>query len=206
MAHDQPPDWIAAELRRAAVTERAPAQLRRRVEQLSRPQRRGPSRRLALAGATGLLAAAVAVLALVLGGGTPGGLLGGPTVAQAAGVGAQPIIYSPPAGSSAALAQAYAGFGNVRIPGALDHGAWSFAAWRVARLDGRRILTIYYTRGSQELAYVVAASPRLRGQKSGFTSFVADERTVVSWQESNHSCLLSSAQVPRPTLVALARS
>jgi hypothetical protein len=208
MADETPPDWITTELRRAAVTERAPTHLRLAIDELSqahgRAGSRRPSRRLMLIPGAGLVAAIVLALLLVLPGGTPGG----PTVAQAAALGAQPISWSPPAYGTASddLTTEYARFADVRFPKQLDGGRWTFETWRIASLDGHRILTIYYSRGAETLAYSVAATPKLRGQGSGFATFTLNGRAVVSWQESNHSCLLSSANVSRTALLALARS
>jgi hypothetical protein len=208
MADEQHPDWIATELRRAAVTERAPAHLRLQLDEMSRAHsqnaRRRPSRRLALIPAVGVIAAIVIALLLVLPSGTPGG----PTVAQAAALGAEPISWSPPAQglSGSAVTEEYARFADVRFPTRLEGGAWTFQTWRISRLDGRRILTVYYSHAGRSLSYSIAAAPRLRGQKAGFTGFTQNGRAVVSWQETGHSCLLSSADVPRTTLLALARS
>jgi hypothetical protein len=208
MADEQHPDWIATELRRAAVTERAPSHLRLQIDEMSRahsqPTRRRSSRRLLLIPAAGVIAAIVLALLLVLPGGTPGG----PTVAQAAAIGAEPVSWSPPAQgiSGTSVTEEYARFADIKFPTRLENGAWTFQTWRISELDGRRILTIYYSHGAQAISYSIAATPRLRGQKDGFTGFKLNGRTVVSWQETNHSCLLSSATVSRATLLALARS
>jgi hypothetical protein len=154
--------------------------------------------------AAGVLAAIVLALLLVL----PGGAPGGPTVAQAAALGAQPVKLSPPAHGTTGrtLSEAYASFPGVRFPKGLNSGGWHFQTWRVTSLDGRRILTIYYSHGSQTVSYSIAAAPTLRGQKSGFSTFTVTRRAVVSWQESNHSCLLSGQNTSRSTLLQLARS
>jgi hypothetical protein len=204
MAEEQHPDWITAELRRAAVTERAPTHLRLRIDEMSRGRSRRPARRRVLIPAAVVIAAIVIVGLLVLPGGTPGG----PTVAQAAALGAQPIKWSPPATATTGrnLTRAYARFADVRFPSGLVGGRWTFETWRITSLDGRRILTVYYSRNGQSIAYSIAASPTLRGQKPGFSRFTVTGRVVVSWQESNHSCLLSSADTSGSTLLSLARS
>ncbi len=208
MADDPDLDWITSELRGAAHGERAPTHLRLRLDAMGqsaaatgRPPRRATRRRV-LISLTGLLAAAAIAVALVL----PGGAPGGPTVAQAAAVGIQPLTYSPPPAQAyrAAQTKRYARFAAVRFPRGL--GIWNFESWRIARLAGRRILTLYYAHGDDQISYSVAASPVLSGQRPGFSSFRLEGRTVVSWRESNHSCLLSSAQLPRTMLLALARS
>ena len=204
MADEQHPDWITAELRRTALTERAPIQLRLHIDEMSRQRSARPVRRIVLIPAVGMLAAIVLTLLLVLPGGTPGG----PTVAQAAALSAQPIKWSPPAPgtSGRSLAKAYARFADVRFPRGLEGGGWMVETWRISSLDGRRILTIYYSRGSQIVSYSIAAAPKLAGQKAGFSTFTVTGHAVVSWQESNHSCLLSSAKSSRSALLALARS
>jgi hypothetical protein len=216
MADDPDLAWIIDRLARSAVTERAPAQLRRAIAatdptdpteptdptlQRLRLRRSGPV--AGLLGAVGLLAGLAIVLALVLErGGTPDG----PTVDQAAAVGAQPISYSPPPSraSTARQVMAYARFADSRIPRGLD--IWDFEGWRIARLDGRRILTIYYAHGDDEISYSVAARPRLSDQRAGFTSFHLDGRTVISWSLAGRSCVLSSAALSRAMLLAIAHS
>lgn len=201
MHDDRDIDWIALELSGAAAGERAPQHLRRRIDAMSRRRRR-PLRVLVPAG--GLIVASAIALGLWLG--LPGDRPGGPTLAQAAAVGAQPISYSPPPRqtSTPGETQRYARFAQVRFPPGLR--GWHFEGWRIARLNGRRILTIYYDRGDDEVSYSVAATPVLRGQRPGFDSFALAGRTVVSWRESAHSCLLSSADLPRAALMAIARS
>jgi hypothetical protein len=203
MDRDRDIDWISAELS-GAVAERAPAHLRCEIDAMSQRVRRPvPSRRV-LIGATGLVAVLVIGLGLVLG--LPGGSPAGPTVAQVAAVGAEPISYAPPPHNASTPHQTtqYARFAQVRFPGGL--GIWNFEGWRIARLDGRRILTIYYAHGDDEISYSVAATPALAGQKSGFSAFRLGARTVVSWRESDHSCLLSSTSLPRAMLLATAHS
>ena len=204
MADEQHPDWITAELRRTALTERAPIHLRLHIDEMSRSRSGRSARRRVLIPAAGVLAAIALTLLLVLPGGTPGG----PTVAQAAALSAQPIQWSAPAPgtSGRSLAKAYARFADVRVPQGLEIARWKVETWRISSLDGRRILTIYYSRGSQIVSYSIAATPTLAGQKAGFSTFTVTGHAVVSWQESNHSCLLSSPSSSRSALLALARS
>jgi hypothetical protein len=195
--------WITSELV-AGTGERAPRHLRSEIDAMSKQARRPRPARRMLIPAGGLIVAVLVALGLVLG--LSGQSPEGPTVAQAAAVGAQPISYSPPPAATATPGQTrrYARFAQVRFPPGL--GPWNFEGWRIARLDGRRILTIYYAHGDDEISYSVAATPVLEGQRSGFATFALAGRTVVSWRESDHSCLLSSASLPRAMLLAIARS
>ncbi len=202
MADDPDLEWITDLLARTAAGDRAPIHLRRAVDAIApRASRRPPPGAGWVLAAVGLLAGVAIVLALVRSG-TPDG----PTVAQVAEVGIQPISYSPPPSraSTAPQTMAYARFADVGIPRGLD--IWDFEGWRIARLDGRRILTIYYAHGDDEISFSVAAVPQLGDQASGFTSFRLDGRTVVSWSASDHSCVLSSAALSRTDLLAIARS
>ena len=201
MADEQTPDWITAELRRAAATERAPTDLRLAIDALSQGARRRPGRRPArrwvLVPAAGLLAAVAVVLALVL----PGGA-GAPTVAQAAAL----VSHTSPGPVPAAAAPYSGDFVGVRFPGALTGGTWRLTGYRSERLDGRRLLVLSYRRGTQRLVYAVATAPLLSGQRTGYTSFSQQGHTVVSWREADHSCLLTSANVSSAELLGVARS
>ena len=210
MAEDPNSDWITSELRRAAVNERAPVGLRLEIDAMSaRSARRRRPPRWAMIPAAGVLAAIILALVLILPGGTPGG----PTVAQAATLSAQRFAYwtsqaTPPKAISPTAEQSqgivYTGFARVRYPTAL--GQWTYQSARDATLDGQRVLIVYYRHSGQGIAYVVTARPLLRDQKTGFTSPQVTGLTVVSWQESGHSCLLVSTQVARATLLRAAQS
>jgi hypothetical protein len=205
MADQENSDWIVTELRRAAVSERAPARLREEIDAMSRrPERaRRRTRRWALVPAVGALAAVILALVFAL----PGGA-GGPTVAQAAVAATQGgwWSYNQPKPGDAGTAE-YASFADVRLPSDLTGDkTWKFSGEHVETIDGHKLLDLFYVRGKRLLVYAIAAKPLLRGQQGGFRSLRPGGRTVVSWQESGHSCLLISETASAATLLSLARS
>ena len=209
MADEQDSGWITTELRRSAVSERAPSHLRRQLDEVSaragrRRTRPRAFRRLTLLPAAGVLAAIIVALVLVLGGGTSVS----PAIARAAAIGARaalpPATLSPGAEQSQGVIPIYSTGGH--FPDWRSNGGWHEEGFGLDHLDGRALVTVDYAHGRQLVAYSIAEAPVLAGQRAGFSSFTLGHRTVVSWTEAGQSCLLSSVNVPRATLLKLARS
>ena len=207
MADERPPDWITSELRQAAQRERAPAHLRARIEDLAReptrrPARSAPARRLRVAiPAVAAIAAVVLALILVLPGGSPGA----PSLAQAAALGARPATTRAPAGDPTDPGEYLAvGVGGLRFPDWGRVEGWHASGERTDRLGNRAVITVYYRRGAETVAYSIVSVPALAGQKRGYASFQERGRTVVSWEEQGHSCLLSGSGVSAAQLTRLA--
>jgi hypothetical protein len=131
-----------------------------------------------------------------------------PALARAVTLGAQaalpPATLSPNAEQSQGVIPIHSA--AKPSPDWRSNGGWRQEGFGVSHLDGRVLLTVDYAHGHQLIAYSIAEAPVLPGQRAGFSSFTLGHRAVVSWSQAGQSCLLSSVNVPRSTLLKLARS
>lgn len=203
---------VVGVLHQARARDRAPDQLRARIEQ-SRRQSAGrrlpalPQWRIGFAATSAVaLAAVIAVVALVIPAGTPGA----PSVSQAAALSLRPATApgprpdpDDPQGLNTNVQGLY--FPNWPSP-------WRATGERSDRIDGRQVTTVYYASKYGSAVYSIVASPVLRqagGQavKQGgleIRTLRIDGRTVVTWREWGHTCVLSSRTVPTGELQELA--
>jgi anti-sigma factor RsiW len=186
---------VVARLQTVGQAERAPAHLRRALEDRS-PARRRPRtrRRLALpAGALAVGLAAAVVLALVL----PSGAPAGPTIADAAGLAARgavaPVI--PPAGRGPVRLLAEH-VGALHFPASLGLG-FRAVGERSDRVRGRLIVTVYYASAGARLAYAIVGAPVL-ARPAGTTPWTRYAllrragRAVLTWRFRGHTCVISA--------------
>jgi anti-sigma factor RsiW len=173
---------------------RAPAALRANVAH-ARPPAAGRSRLVpALGGATTAAAAAAAVLLATGGGGQ------GPTVADAAVLGARPAMVgaSEQRHGPATLESPVAA--GLRFPYWGDRFGWKAIGVRYDRLGGHRATTVFYRRRADVVSYTIVAGGALPEPRG--TTFRG--RTVVIWLRRGHSCVLSSTGASRATMLRLA--
>lgn len=186
--------------------DRAPAGLRIAID--SR-RHRAPKRpaRILYGGALGAtVAVAVALLVLLLPGGSPGA----PSVSQAAALATRGAVLPAPAEQGVRLNQ---DVGETYFPNWRTSFGWSASGRRVDRLNGRPAFTVYYTNAAnQHVAYTILASPPLhwthapvnRVDGIAVQSFVQNGRTVVTWRRNGHTCVLSASGVSAAKLAELA--
>jgi hypothetical protein len=188
--------------------DRAPATLRIAVDTRRQRVRRRPAR-VIYAGALGATAAAVVALLVLL---LPGGSPGAPSISQAAALATRGAALPAPSEQGdklkADVQETY--FPNWRPP-----FSWWASGKRVDRLDGQLAVTVYYTNASKQLiAYTILAMPPLHWTTARTTpvngvtlqSFVQHGRTVVTWRRGEHTCVLSGTGVSAATLSQLAAS
>jgi anti-sigma factor RsiW len=199
----------------AAESTGAPLALRARVEGLAAQGRRHgdrrPSARTRLGGirwpGAGLVAGAVAaaIAALVLfGGGAPGvdDVAAASVRAPTGKVGAVPAT-SP-------LLQEKVG--NVIFPNYFAKFGWKAVGTRTDEIGGRDTRTVFYEKDGKRIAYTIVAGDALDwpdGSKANVEGTVLraldyEGRDVVTWRRGGHTCVLSSKDVPRAELLALA--
>jgi hypothetical protein len=188
-----------------AQRDRAPLALRVRHRALSE---RRPSRAhalgLGLAGAVGALALTLAAI---------GGSQAGLTVAQAATIAARPALLgvAEPRDGAVALPRLHAA--GLPFPYWEDRFGWRATGVRRDRIDGRPLMTVFYRRRGERVAYTIVAGKPLPagaptqtlvrgGTVLGILS--TPQRRVVTWLRRGHTCVLSSAGVPVDALAALA--
>jgi hypothetical protein len=197
----------AVALVRGAVADvEAPAGLRRRVEAGQRARRR--SRPLALVGAAATLAAAALVLVLVL----PGGA-GGPTVAEAATIGARGAVAPPPPARPDEPKLLARDVEGVAFPSWTRNFGWEATGARADELDGRDTTTVFYGKDGKEIAYTIVGGDTLdapdgaqavRREGTDLRVFRQGDRLVVTWQRNGRTCVLSGTGVTEDVLVKLA--
>jgi anti-sigma factor RsiW len=188
-------------LRTAAAGERAPAQLRRRIE-ASRPRARAAARRRLVYG--GSLATAMAAVGLTLALVLPSGTPGAPSVSQAAGLAVRgPAAAAPvadPQSPEIALRRRIEG---VYFPNLESHFGWRAIGQRTDRINGREAITVYYATHRGQVAYTIVAAPALAQPAAAVTVLNGTElrtltlagRLVVTWRREGHTCVLSATDV-----------
>ena len=199
----------AVELLRQAATERAPAGLRMRLD----AQRTSGDSRLrwkpTYAVLASVLACAVAALALLLPGGTPGA----PSVSQAAQLAVRgpsgPAPAPDPGDPGMKLAQRLQG---LYFPNWSATLGWRPIGVRSDQLGGRQAVTVYYQRNGMSVAYTILATPALAQPSAPVThlggavlqTLSVRGRTVVTWRRAGHTCVISAFGVSRRVLEQLA--
>ncbi|HWE34553.1 MAG TPA: hypothetical protein VG410_13765 [Solirubrobacteraceae bacterium] len=207
---------VVTALHELRATERAPDQLRRKVE-AARPARKDrPWLRtrwhVNMPGlAAGMVSAAVIVLAVVLL--APGGTPGAPSISQAAALATRGSTASAPPPLAAPGARLNVDVQDLYFPDLSTRG-WHAVGRRTDRLGGRIAQTVYYEWHGNRIAYTIVSAPALR-QPAGSVTTVSGTvlrtlrtggRWVVTWRRSNHSCVLSVAGVPPAQLASAMRN
>ncbi|HZU40252.1 MAG TPA: hypothetical protein VE992_04335 [Solirubrobacteraceae bacterium] len=202
---------MAALLSAARAHDRAPASLRARVER-ERIAARPVRRRARAYGLATALAAAVAIV-LVINFALPGGSPGAPTISQAAALAGRGQVWPPPAPDpDNATARLNAKVGPVYFPNWRGRVGWWATGERRDRLAGRSAITVYYTNGSDRVAYTIVAVSSLRGLNATphrvgtvwVRALRLGGRAVVTWRQAGQSCVLSSATMSATALARLA--
>lgn len=199
-------------LRAAAASERAPARLHARIaalrDQARAGTRRGPLPRPSLVltrFAMPAAAAAAAVIVLALGSGA-----GAPSIAQAAALGARaPSAPAPTPDPSAPQRLLSARVGDLSFPNWQSEGGWRSTGQRRDRLGDRRVTTVFYAHGKQRIAYSIVSAPALAGLNTHgepYATLGQHGRTVIVWEERNHTCVLSATGIAPYELWRLAVS
>jgi anti-sigma factor RsiW len=200
----------------AAEATGAPLALRARVEGMATQGRRhgsrGPSARTRLGGirwpGAGLIAGAVAAAvaaAIVLVG-------GGPALGDVAAAALKPptaAVATVPA-QSPLLREKVA---DVIFPNYFTKFGWKATGTRTDEIGGRHTRTVFYEKGGRRIAYTIVDGKALPWPDDASKATIEgtvlralelDGRNVVTWRRGGHTCVLSSDDVPRAELLALA--
>lgn len=206
---------IVRSLHRAAMTERAPAQLRERIEAERSRASTGAGAGLPVLGslrplgslgvrvwsgaAAVVVAAAVAAVLLLTGGTTPGT----PSIASAAALATKGATAPAPRADPTARYQLSASVGGLHFPNwAAQHNGWRVVGSRMDRLGNRNVKTVYYEKRGERVAYSIISTPKIRSGAP--VTLAARGRTTFVWTEMGHTCLLSGAGVSVAMLRQLA--
>jgi hypothetical protein len=196
-------------LHEARASDRAPDQLRARIERMRPSERTRVRRRLQLGGGfAAALAAGATALILAL----PAGAPGAPSVSQAASLavrGPAGPLYSdgsaPPSSVGADIEEVY-------FPNWQHKFHWRAVGERVDRINGRKAVTVYYDGHGSRIAYTIIAAPVLKQPAASMRWLHGTElrtlnlgsRLVVTWRRAGHTCVLSGTGVSADVLQKLA--
>jgi hypothetical protein len=199
-----------------AIDEPAPDSLRARIEAETGAagdrRRRAPARwrpSLVLPAATAL-ALVAALLVVVISGSSSA-----PTVPQTVRVTLAAATLPAPAADPADQYVLQLGVDGIRFPNWRDTLGWRAAGARTDTLDGRHIVTVFYTeRRGRRVGYaIVAGKPLSAGggtsvRDAGVTyTFQRHGATrLVTWVRSGHTCVIAGQDLSDPTLLALANA
>jgi hypothetical protein len=205
-------------LQQAAQTERAPAALRAeigaiRTERASRRSRSNRGRGISfglpvryLSGGLVALVAVVVALVATLGGGG----VGGPSIAQAAALAARgPALAAPAPDPKAPDTLLSARVGDLQFPSWQNDGGWRSSGARIDTIGNRTVKTVYYKAHGRQIAYSIVSAPALAGLHTHgerYATLSRNGRTVIVWEEQNHTCVLSAVGISAPRLWKLAAS
>jgi anti-sigma factor RsiW len=192
------------------AAEPAPLGLRTSVQAQYERAAHRPRRRPALiAGAAAALAAAALIVAFILPRGTPGA----PTVSEAARLGVRPPTAAAPAIDPARPTLLRQALEGVPFPNWLAKFGWRAVGVRADRLNGRRVVTVYYRKAARELSYSIVGGQALAQPPRALTAIRegtllrtirVDGRLVVTWRRGGRTCVLSSRTAPRLVMLKLA--
>jgi hypothetical protein len=189
------------------------ARVQAMVDERSHAGRRAVTFTPLRAGAAAVLAAAIAAVVLVvsLSGGGAGML------SQASALTLAQATMRAPGPSPVAAGQLTANVEGTAFPAWGEHFGWRASGARVDRLDGRAVTTVFYRdpQGRRIGYAIVAGSSGGAASASGTAQWRGgvDYRLtrehgaeVVAWVRDGHLCVISGADVPGATLLALAGS
>jgi hypothetical protein len=161
----------------------------------------------------GLLAAAAGVIALAVVALLPGS--GGPSVARTVALASLGPTGGAPTADAAHPGSLSDSVSGVRYPYWQDAFGFSASGSRTDKVDGRVVMTVYYSNAAKETTgYTIvsgAALPQPHGtvvlHRAGtdFLTLREGSRTVLTWRRNGHTCVLSTgAGVSAATLLKLA--
>jgi hypothetical protein len=195
----------SVELLGLAAAERAPTQLRWRLEGQRPHVAAWPRWNPAYAVLAGALAAAIAAVAF----GTPGS----PSVSQAAQLALRgPSAPAPAVDPSDPRIKLIRRLQGLYFPNWSGKLGWRPAGVRSDLLGGREAVTVYYQRRGMTVAYTIVAAPALEQPPTpvmhlgafALQTFNLSGRSVVTWRRAGHTCVISASGVPTRVLERLA--
>jgi hypothetical protein len=102
---------------------------------------------------------------------------------------------------------------GVIFPNYLTKFGWKAVGTRTDEIGGRDTRTVFYEKGGNRIAYTIVEGDALEWPDDASKASVEgtvlraleyDGRDVVTWKRGGHTCVLSSDDVPRAELLALA--
>jgi hypothetical protein len=189
--------------------DRAPAELRARIDR-QRQRRRSPTpRRIRLGLVAVPVAAVVAIVALAA---LPAGTPGAPSISQAAALAQLGPQQSGPGPDPRDPRALRGSVQDLYFPNWGSRLGWRAVGERRDLLGGHLAVTVYYAKGGRRVAYTILGKPALPQPStavrrlSGFQlrTLAVHGRTIVTWRRLGHTCVISAAGVPVHVLQTLA--
>jgi len=207
------PDDIVEALRLARDRDVAPPGLHAQIRAMHEERNRRPAWRGTGVYAGGFATAVAAIVALVILI-APGGTPGGPTLAQAVALSTRapsPELMATPDADDTGRLDTHVG--AVYFPNwARSPLGWRAVGERVDNIGGRRAITVYYRKGSAEVAYTIVSAPALAWPKAPVTvqndvalqTLTLGGKLVTTWRRGGSTCVLSGKGVSQRVLQKLA--
>jgi hypothetical protein len=216
---EQPPTPPETDIAALAASVKAPQELHERVRRMvdaapagerARAQKRwgAPSLRLAgaMASAVAIALAAVLVVALTGGGGTP-------SVDQAIALTLEPATMAAPPENAVNRAHLDAAVEGVAFPYWGGRLGWHGSGQRLDRVDGRATTTVFYSNASHlRIGYAIVSGPAW-ATHGGTVSWrdgvpyrllARDGANVIAWPRGGRLCILSGRGVSSAELLRIA--
>lgn len=221
---DEHERWITTVLAEARARDRAPSELRARLAEQERSAGRGRTGRQptvrrrawvgpligsgpigrgagAISWGTGAFGLAAVLLVLVLA--LPSGTPGAPSLSQAAALATRGPAGPAPAADPTDPTRLELRVGTLAFPTWSARQVTGIAGARTDRLRNRRVVTVYYNVSGRLVAYSIVATPTLSVPHSqtvdsrGYWFHILRHggRTIVTWTERGHTCIVSAAGV-----------
>jgi hypothetical protein len=194
-----------------ALDQPAPASLRARIDELTRPTAPRPAprwrRALVLPGATAIAVVVAAVVVLIGGGNSA------PTVPAAARLALASATLPAPPVDPAQRSNLSLQAAGIPFPSWGAKAGWKTTGARRDVLDGRRITTVFYVgRDGDRIGYAISSGAPLSGVKGDtvmrygvqFTLAQQGPARLITWVRSGHTCVIAGNSVSYATLLALA--
>ncbi|MDE3134389.1 MAG: hypothetical protein KGL15_10005, partial [Acidobacteriota bacterium] len=99
--------------------------------------------------------------------------------------------------------------GDLHFPNWQTDAGWRSTGQRRDRLGARSVTTVFYAHGTQRVAYSIVSAPALGGLSTHggpYATLSKHGRTVIAWEERNHTCVLSATGIAPYELWHLATS
>jgi hypothetical protein len=200
-----------------ALDEPAPAALRERVREMTegaartaRTRRTARWRHSLFVPIATALAVAVAAIVVLLGEG--GSSSSSPTVSQTAHLALAAATSPAPAEDRDQRGVLRLRVGSLAFPYLERTAGWKATGARADSIDGRRIVTVFYTDRRHRVGYAIVSGAALpigggtlvtRGDVTYWLQH-AHGAELVTWRESGHTCLIAGRAVSPRTLLSLA--
>jgi len=208
---------LVEDRRAALAAERAAAESRPGLRERAAAARPAvparPALRLTRRGVWAIVLGVLGAVALVLVLALPGDVSDEPFAVQAAELGTRPATGPGPPPHPVRKRVLDLSAAGVLFPRWDERWGWQATGLRADQLAGRRVVTVFYTRGARRLAYSIVEGAHIPPPVATtdeivegirFRYFLAGDRRVVTFLRQDVTCLVSGTGIEEEELVGLA--